>query len=210
MICNTIHMVRLVCHLHSRTALSLFYNGHCNFMFHSYAFNPLVTCTTQKRLYSSRFSRVITHKEKKIVPVPIDIMYDVVCDVDKYKEFIPWCTKSIVTSKTVKTAKADLAIGFGPVQEHYKSTLVFNKPKYIKSICSDGRLFKLLDCTWKFSEVPKSSNTFVSFDVEFEFRSIMYTKLAQVFFDEVVKKMVSAFEKRAMQKYSVAKLQKKS
>ena len=164
----------------------------------------------QKRVYSSNFSRILNHSEKKVVPVPVDIMYDVVCDVENYKEFVPWCTKSIVKAKTSKTAKAELAVGFGPVQEHYKSTLVFNKPKYIKSICSDGKLFNMLDCTWKFLECPKTSSTIVTFDVQFEFRSIMYTKLAQVFFDEVVKKMVSAFEKRALHQYRTKKHVKKS
>ena len=184
-------------------------NRQCYFALKNSKIGPSVHCKNEKRFYSSRFSRVLTHKEKKIVAVPIDVMYDVVWDVSRYKEFVPWCTKSVVTAQTQKTAKADLAVGFGPVQEHYKSTLIFNKPKYIKSICSDGKLFNMLDCTWKFSEVPSSSTTIVYFDVEFEFRSIMYTKLAQVFFDEVVKKMVSAFEKRALQKCKAAKHHKK-
>ena len=155
----------------------------------------------RKCWYSSSFSNVLTHSEKKNVPVPINIMFSVVNDVDRYEEFVPWCTESSVMSRSKNTAKAKLTVGFGPIQEHYKSTLIFNEPKYIKSICSDGKLFNMLDCTWKFSNTPDSLNTTILFDVTFEFRSIMYTKLAQVFFDEVVKKMVSAFEKRAIQKH---------
>ena len=151
------------------------------------------------RYASSMFSRTLTHKEKKIISVPPDIMYDVVADVSQYKEFVPWCTKSVVTLQTKQTAKAELAVGFGPIQERYKSTLIYNKPKYIKSICTDGKLFNMLDCTWKFSEGISPSNCIISFDVSFEFRSIMYTKLARMFFDEVVKKMVVAFETRAKQ-----------
>ena len=163
-----------------------------------------------KRYASSMFSKILTHSEKKTVAVPPDIMYDVVSDVSRYKDFVPWCTKSIVTSKTSKTAKAQLAVGFGPVQERYNSTLVLNKPRYIKSICTDGRLFNMLDCTWKFAEGKTPSTCVISFDVEFEFRSLVYTRLAKMFFDEVVKKMVIAFEARARQQYLLEKLKKKS
>lgn len=157
---------------------------------------------TSKRCASTMFSKTLSHKEKKLIPVPLEVMYDVVADVGQYKEFVPWCTKSLVTHQTKQTAKAELAVGFGPVQEHYKSTLIYNRPKYIKSICTDGKLFNMLDCTWKFSKGLSPSSCIIAFDVSFEFRSIMYTKLAQMFFDEVVKKMVVSFEARAKESFT--------
>ena len=156
----------------------------------------------QKKFVSrSIFTKVLWHSEEREILVPVDVMYNVVIDVDKYKDFIPWCTKSKVICKSKKTAKAKLAIGFGPIQEHYKSTIIFNEPNYIKAICTDGLLFHMLDCTWKFSEGSLPSSTNVEFDVCFEFRSLVYSNLAQAFFDEIVKEMVAAFETRAQQKF---------
>lgn len=152
-----------------------------------------------QKSFSSRslFTKVLKHSEKREVLVPQDVMFDVVLDVNRYKDFVPWCLKSDVISKSKNTAKAKLAIGFGPIQEHYNSTIIFNKPKYIKAVCVDGLLFHMLECTWKFSEGTASSTTIIDFDVSFEFRSIVYSNLAQTFFNEVVKKMVTAFEKQA-------------
>ena len=167
-----------------------------------YAVHGVTVCSSfQKRFAGSMFSKTLTHSEKKVIRVPIEVMYDVVADVDQYKDFVPWCTKSITTTKTKKTAKAQLSVGFGPVTEHYNSTLVCNRPYYLKSICTDGKLFNMLECTWRFAEGKTPKSCVISFDVSFEFRSLMYTKLAKVFFDEVAKKMVVAFEVRAKQQH---------
>ncbi|CAK8691694.1 unnamed protein product [Clavelina lepadiformis] len=163
-----------------------------------------ITATFDTRHYASMFApktKQLKHSDRKCVAVPMDVMYKVVADVDSYKHFIPWCTESIVTSRSDKSARAKLTVGFGPIQEHYVSTLVFNKPQYVKAISSEGRLFHLMDCTWRFTPGPSPSMCFINFDVIFEFRSRMYTKLANMFFNEVVKKMVSAFEKRAIQEH---------
>lgn len=59
-------------------------------------------------------------------------MYDIVSDVDKYTEFVPWCTKSKVTFRQYPTAKADLEVGFPPVVEKYTSHLTLSKPNLVK------------------------------------------------------------------------------
>jgi len=149
----------------------------------------------------SVFSKTLEHSDRKVVPVPVEVMYDVVADIDKYKEFIPYCTKSVVTSQTSKTAKARLAVGFGPIKEQYNSALLLNRPSYIKSICTDGRLFNMLDCTWKFVPGDSPQSCVVQFHIIFEFRSLMYSQLATMFFNEIVKKMVNSFESRARSNY---------
>ena len=56
-----------------------------------------------------------THAEHKLVPYTPEQMFDLVADVGRYHEFLPWCAASRVRTATPEELVADLTIGFGPV-----------------------------------------------------------------------------------------------
>ncbi|NXJ96907.1 CQ10B protein, partial [Corythaixoides concolor] len=125
-------------------------------------------------------------------------MYALVADVGQYRLFVPWCSRSAVLSRRGPVLQAELEVGFPPLLESYISE-VFLGSRQIRAVSQDCRLFRHLETLWRFGPgLPGRTDTCsLDFSVSFEFRSVLHSRLAGLFLDEVAKQMVSAFESRA-------------
>ena len=143
---------------------------------------------------------------KKIIPCKKHQLIEMVLDIEKYPEFVPFCLGSKIYEKKDKCHQlliiADLTIGKGPFKDTYKSDVKFNKNEdsiYVTNL--DGPL-KHLENKWHFKE--ENNYTEVSFDVDFElknhFLNIIMTKSFQFGLD----KIADAFQKRAEELFSKA------
>ncbi len=140
-----------------------------------------------------------TYTERKLVPYAPAQLFDLVADVGKYPQFLPWCIASRIRSQSAEEMVADLTIGFGPFRESFTSRVTLTPPDAagfcaIKTEYENGP-FKYLHNRWKFT--PEGAGTMVDFYVNFEFRNFILQKAIGAVFTEAVRRMVAAFLTRA-------------
>ncbi|MEY4860206.1 MAG: hypothetical protein RLZZ235_2373, partial [Pseudomonadota bacterium] len=139
-----------------------------------------------------------THAEKKVLRYSQEQLFDMVADVARYPEFLPWCVGARVLSRDEQVLVADLTIGFRMFRETFRSRVGLNKPGHIHVTYENGP-FRYLNNHWRFT--PVAGGTEVDFFVDFEFRSRILQVAIGVVFNEAVRLMVRAFERRALHLY---------
>lgn len=122
-------------------------------------------------------------------------IYGVVADVGNYKNFVPFCKKSEILIKCEDGLRANLSIGFPPLNEYYTSNVKMHKPYFVKAECTDGKLFNHLNTLWIFSPGLKNNlqTCVIDFSLSFEFKSLLHSHLSNLFFNEIVRQMENAF-----------------
>lgn len=139
-----------------------------------------------------------TFSDRMAVPYRPEQLFDLVADVDKYPEFLPWCAGARVTSRQENELVADLVIRFGPFRESFTSRVTLERPGRIRARYENGP-FRFLNNQWVFTATPGGAQ--VDFWVDFEFRNRVLQAAIGAVFSEAVKRMVSAFLKRARDVY---------
>lgn len=134
------------------------------------------------------------HSERKLVSYRPEQLFDLVADVGKYPQFLPWCVGARVRTRTEIAMVADLTIGFGPFRESFTSRVTLDRPQQIGVIYENGP-FRYLNNRWLFEPDPRGCT--VDFLVDFEFRNRILKAAIGVVFHEAVHLMVNAFLKRA-------------
>ncbi len=143
---------------------------------------------------------MLSHVEQKILPYTPEQMFDLVAGVDKYDEFTPWCVASRINRwEGEHVFYADLIVGYKLFREKFSSKVILDPKREISIEYQKGPL-KNLTNHWVFSEGANGSCV-IDFSVEFEFKNKAFQTLATMFFNEVVKRMISAFETRAHEVY---------
>ncbi|KHK91520.1 type II toxin-antitoxin system RatA family toxin [Novosphingobium malaysiense] len=133
------------------------------------------------------------------LPYSAEQMFDLVADVGRYQEFLPWVVATRVKSDNGSEMIADMLVGFKALREKFTSRVEKVRPREINVHYVDGPM-RDLDNKWIFHPVSDTSCD-VEFDVRFTFRNALFEKLAGQYFDKAFRKMVSAFEARAEDLY---------
>ena len=134
-------------------------------------------------------------RETRTLPYSAEQMFDLVADVARYKEFLPWVIATRVRSDSETEMVADMVVGFKSLRESFTSKVSKRRPEMIDVIYVDGPL-RDLDNEWHFTDLPEGGCR-VDFSVEFAFKNRVFEALAGQYFDRAFRKMVAAFEARA-------------
>ncbi|WP_084860476.1 type II toxin-antitoxin system RatA family toxin [Salibaculum halophilum] len=143
------------------------------------------------------------HSETRHLPYSAQQMYDLVADVDRYPEFLPWTAAARVRRVDDhgdhRVMLADLVVSFKVFRERFGSRVtLWPEARQIDTDYIDGP-FRYLESTWAFREAEGGCE--VSFRVDFEFRNRMLRGAAGMFFNEAMQRIVRAFEARAKDLY---------
>jgi coenzyme Q-binding protein COQ10 len=138
------------------------------------------------------------HHETRHLPYSVEQMFDLVADVGRYAEFLPWVSAMRVRRDTPTETIADMIVGFKGLRETFTSKVGKDRPNSIHVEYIDGPL-KYLHNDWRFR--PEGEGCAVDFTVDFAFKNRVFEMLAGQVFGQALRKMIGAFEERAAQLY---------
>lgn len=144
-----------------------------------------------------------THSESRIVPYSSEQLFDLVMDIEKYPEFLPWCLGARINRSAKNDLDADVVIGYKIFREKFSSRVHFTKPKSVEVEYLKGPM-RHLHNKWTFKDM-KANQCRVDFYVDFSLKTRLMEGLVDQFFQRALVKMINAFELRAMEIYGAKK-----
>jgi coenzyme Q-binding protein COQ10 len=142
------------------------------------------------------------HSETRHLPYTPEQLFELVADVGRYDEFLPWVVAVRIRSSNETETVADLIVGFSAFKERFTSRVVKQRPDKICVDYVEGPL-KYLHNEWIF-EPADDGGTNLHFSVDFAFKSRLFETLAGQMFDRALRRMTGAFERRAASLYGIS------
>ena len=141
-----------------------------------------------------------SHKETYYINSKKEIIFNVIANIENYPTFLPWCIGArIIDTKNnsdVIIQRAELMISFKSFRERFISDVKLDKKNWTVNIISNKKPFKLLEGYWIINE--KKEHCEVTFEIQFELKSIILEKIIGLVFFQSVKSIVKAFEDQCL------------
>ena len=126
-------------------------------------------------------------------------MFDLVIDVERYPEFLPWVGGASLHEKSDHDLLATLEMQRGGVRERFSTRNTFERPSFMTMNLVDGP-FRLLEGRWTFKPIG-SAGTRIELEMRFEFASQVVSMLFGKAFEQSCNSLIDAFIARARQKH---------
>ena len=124
-------------------------------------------------------------------------LYNIVLDIEKYPNYIPWCTSIEIKNKKQNNIRAEMIVNYKFFStQKFTSNVIFNTNKlFIQTNYIEGPL-KNLSTVWEFKKIENNKSKII-FSIDFEFKNFLHQKISELFFPLIEKKMIDSFLKRA-------------
>ena len=136
---------------------------------------------------------------KKIIFCTKKNLINIVLDIEKYTEFVPWCLEGKINEKKETVdyieIKADLRVGKKFINEVYSSLVLYYKKEDKIVVTNIEGPLKYLKNEWKFKKI--ANNTQLEFNIDFEVKNSFLNIIMKNYFNFGLKKITDAFENRA-------------
>jgi len=144
---------------------------------------------------------VAQHAETRTLPYTADLLYQIVADIERYPEFLPWCRALRLLSREQaadgEVLQAKMEVGFGALSGSYVSRVVLHPGTRSIDVTQAQGPFRSLQTRWRFT--PDGEGTKVDFFIAFEFRNPLLNAIAAGAFEPALRQMQAAFADRAHQ-----------
>jgi len=138
---------------------------------------------------------------KKIIPCKKKDLINMVLDIEKYPDFVPWCIEGKIHEKNESEdlieIRGDLKVGKKFLNQTYTSLVLYYKDKDKILVTNIDGPLKHLQNEWRFKEI--NDQTQLEFDIDFELKNNLFNTIIKKSFNLGLNKIADAFEKRAIQ-----------
>ena len=144
------------------------------------------------------------HRVTRILPYAPDQLADLVADVRRYPEFVPWITSMRVWNERaeaegVSVLDAEAGVGFSFLQERFSTWVRHDRNRPLVEVGLLRGPFRHLNNRWEF--FPDEKGTRLEFMIDFAFKSRMLDMMLTANFDLAVRKLIECFESEAARRY---------
>jgi coenzyme Q-binding protein COQ10 len=150
----------------------------------------------------------LRHSLTRILPYAPRQLFDLVGDVERYPEFVPWVTRLRAWNRRaegegVVRLDAEADVGFSIVRERFATQVRLDEPALAIDVELISGPFRYLRNRWRFREHAKGCE--LTFEIDFEFKSRLLQTLLAVNFHHAVARLVGCFEDRAAKLYGAGR-----
>ena len=129
-------------------------------------------------------------------------LFDLVVDVERYPDFVPWVVAAKVIRRKDNRMWVDLTVGAGFMRKRFTTIATLDRPHRVE-IRSDDPMFESFDQTWTFGPVAEGG-TNIEYHVDFRLRSPLLRALMGGSFADRTKTMVRAYMRQAQKVYGAS------
>ncbi len=144
------------------------------------------------------------HEQTRDVPYTADDMFSLVAAIDRYPDFLPWCSGARIRRREREGDReillADLIVSYKVFREQFTSRVTLNPGERLIDVGYVQGPFSYLHNKWQFEALPAGGSR-IHFFIDFEFRSNTLQKMMNAMFAKAFAKMMQAFVDRADELY---------